>query len=159
MRVTTPTPTDRIEIDLRAREKSVYDRLRARVISREPGGGAGVRDLLLFLPDMIVLLLRLARDPRVPVGVKAVAMLGIGYSLSPIDLLPEFLFGPIGFLDDLLIAAAAVSYIVNHVHPDLVRSHWPGPGDVLDVVKRVLAYSEGLVGKALRRLLGLREQS
>jgi uncharacterized membrane protein YkvA (DUF1232 family) len=157
--VTTRTPTDRIEIDLRAKEKSVYDRLRARVVSQEPGGGAGVRDLLLFLPDMIVLLLRLARDPRVPVGVKAVAMLGIGYSLSPIDLLPEFLFGPIGFLDDLLIAAAAVSYIVNHVHPDLVRSHWPGPGDVLDVVKRVLAYSEGLVGKTLRRLLGLRETS
>jgi uncharacterized membrane protein YkvA (DUF1232 family) len=155
--VTTRTPTDRIEIDLRAKEKSVYDRLRARVVSQEPGGSAGVRDLLLFLPDMIVLLLRLARDPRVPVGVKAVAVLGIGYSLSPIDLLPEFLFGPIGFLDDLLIAAAAVSYIVNHVHPDLVRSHWPGPGDVLDVVKRVLAYSEGLVGKTLRRLLGLRE--
>ena len=157
--MSTNAPVERIEIDLRAREKSVYDRLRARLVTREPGGSAGVRDLLLFLPDMVVLLLRLARDPRVPVGVKAVAMLGIGYSLSPIDLLPEFLFGPIGFLDDLLIAAAAISYIVNHVHPDLVRAHWPGPGDVLDVVKRVLAYAEGLVGKTLSRLLGLRERT
>ncbi len=151
-------PAERLEIDLRAREKRVYDRLRARVVPREPGGGAGVRDLLLFLPDMVVLLLRLARDPRVPVGVKAVAMLGIGYALSPIDLMPEFLFGPIGFLDDLLIATAAISWIVNHVHPDLVRAHWPGPGDVLDVVKRVLAYSEGLVGKTVSRLIGLREK-
>ena len=150
-------PADRLEIDLRAREKSVYDRLRARVVTREPGGHAGLRDLLLFLPDMVVLLVRLTRDPRVPVGVKAVAMLGIGYSLSPIDLLPEFLFGPIGFLDDLLIAAAAISYILNHVHPDLVRAHWPGPGDVLDVVKRVLGHAEGFVGKTLRRVLGLRE--
>jgi uncharacterized membrane protein YkvA (DUF1232 family) len=157
--VSTRAPAERLEIDLRAREKRVYDRLRARVVANEPGAGAGVRDLLLFLPDMIVLLLRLARDPRVPVGVKAVATLGIGYALSPIDVLPEFLFGPIGFLDDLLIAAAAISYIVNHVHPDLVRAHWPGPGDVLDVVKRVLAWSEGLVGKTLRRLLGLRETS
>ncbi len=154
----TRVPAERIEIDLRAREKSLYDRLRARLVTREPGGDAGVRDLMLFLPDMVVLLLRLARDPRVPVGVKAVAMLGIGYALSPIDLLPEFLFGPIGFLDDLLIAAAAISYIVNHVHPDLVRAHWPGQGDVLDVVKRVLSYSEGLVGKTLRRVLRLTDK-
>jgi uncharacterized membrane protein YkvA (DUF1232 family) len=156
--VNTRVPAERIEIDLRAREKSLYDRLRARLVTREPGGDAGVRDLMLFLPDMVVLLLRLARDPRVPVGVKAVAMLGIGYALSPIDLLPEFLFGPIGFLDDLLIAAAAISYIVNHVHPDLVRAHWPGQGDVLDVVKRVLSYSEGLVGKTLRRVLRLTDK-
>jgi len=157
--VSTRAPTERIEIDLRAREKRVYDRLRASVVTREPGGRAGLRDLLLFLPDMVVLLLRLARDPRVPAGAKAVAMLGIGYALSPIDILPELLFGPIGFLDDLLIATAAISYIVNHVHPDLVRAHWPGPGDVLDAVKRVLAWSEGLVGKTLSRLIGLREKT
>ena len=156
--MSTRAPLERIEIDLRAREKSIYDRLRARLRTSEPGAGAGVADLLLFLPDMVVLLVRLARDPRVPVGVKAIATLGIGYSLSPIDLLPEFLFGPIGFLDDLVIAAAAISYIVNHVHPDLVRAHWPGQGDVLDVVKRVLAQAEGLVGRTLRRVLRLRDQ-
>jgi len=156
--VSTRAPVERIEIDLRARERNLYDRLRARVVDRDPGGDAGVRDLLLFLPDMVVLLVRLARDSRVPPGVKAVATLGIGYSLSPIDLLPEFLFGPLGFLDDLVIAAAAISYIVNHVHPDLVRSHWPGQGDVLEVVKRVLAYAEGLVGKALRRVFKLRDR-
>jgi len=149
--------TDKVEIDLRARERRIYDRLRAKVVDRQPGTGAGARDLLLFLPDLVVLLVRLARDPQVPAGSKAVAVLGIGYALSPIDLMPEILFGPIGFLDDLLIAAAAVSYIVNHIHPDLVRAHWPGPGDVLDVVKRVLAWSERVVGKTVSRVIGFRE--
>ena len=151
--------TERLEIDLRAREKRVYDRLRARIVKFEPGAGVGLRDLLLFLPDLVVLLYRLARDPRVPVGAKAVAALGVGYAFSPIDLLPEILFGPIGFLDDLLIAAAAVSYVVNHVHPDLVRGHWPGPGDVLDVVKSVLGWSERTLGKTLSRVIGFREKS
>ena len=156
--MTQRAPADRLEIDLRAREKRVYDRLRARLVKFDPGAGAGVRDLLLLLPDMIVLLLRLARDPRVPVGAKLVATLGIGYALSPIDLIPEILFGPIGFVDDLLVATAAISYIVNHVHPDLVRAHWPGPGDVLDAVKSVLGWSERLVGKTLSRVIGLREK-
>jgi len=149
--------SDHVEIDLRAREKRIYDRLRARIATVEPGGRAGVRDLLLFLPDLIVLLLRLAQDPRVPAGSKALAIFGVGYALSPIDLLPEIFFGPLGFVDDLLVVAAAVSRIVNHVHPDLVRSHWPGHGDVLDVVHRVTQWSETMIGKTVTRFLGFKQ--
>ena len=149
--------SDHVEIDLRAREKRIYDRLRARIATVEPGGRAGVRDLLLFLPDLIVLLVRLAQDPRVPAGSKALAIFGVGYALSPIDLLPEIFFGPLGFVDDLLVVAAAVSRIVNHVHPDLVRSHWPGHGDVLDVVHRVTQWSETMIGKTVTRFLGFKQ--
>jgi len=148
-----------LEIDLRAREKRVYDRLRARVASADPGSGAGVLDLLLFLPDLVVLLLRLAQDSRVPIGAKAVALAGVGYALSPIDLLPEIFFGPIGFLDDLVIVAAAVSRVINHVHPDLVKAHWPGHSDVLDVLRRITSWSESIVGKTVTRFLGFKPLS
>lgn len=151
--------SERLEIDLRAREKRIYDRLRARIATVEPGERAGVRDLLLFLPDLIVLLVRLAQDSRVPVGAKAVALFGVGYALSPIDLLPEILFGPLGFVDDLIVVAAAVSRVINHVHPDLVRAHWPGHGDVLDVVHRVTSWSETMVGKTVTRFLGFKSLS
>jgi uncharacterized membrane protein YkvA (DUF1232 family) len=147
---------ERLELDLRAREKRLYDRLRAKLVTVEPGARSGIRDLLLFLPDLAVLLFRLSRDSRVPAGSKAVAVLGLGYVLSPIDLLPEIVFGPIGFVDDLLVAAAAVSRIVNHVHPDLVKSHWSGAGDALEVVKRITAWSESIVGKTLTRVLGFK---
>jgi uncharacterized membrane protein YkvA (DUF1232 family) len=148
--------SERLEIDLRAREKRIYDRLRARIATVEPGGRSGVRDLLLFLPDLIVLLVRLAQDPRVPAGSKAVALFGVGYALSPIDLLPEIFLGPLGFVDDLLVVAAAVSRVINHVHPDLVRSHWPGHGDVLDVIHRVTQWSETIIGKTVTRFLGFK---
>jgi uncharacterized membrane protein YkvA (DUF1232 family) len=91
-----------------------------------------------------VLLVRLLRDERVAIGDKAIALAGVAYALSPIDLLPEFLFGPIGLLDDLLVVTAALSRIVNHVHPDVVRAHWPGKGDALDAIQRVASWSEGL---------------
>jgi len=148
--------SERLELDLRAREKRIYDRLRARVASDSPGARSGVRDLLLFLPDLFVLLYRLARDPRVPAGSKALAFAGVGYVLSPIDLLPEFIFGPLGFADDLIVAAAAASRIINAVHPDLVRAHWPGASDALDVVRRVTAWCEEFLGAAVTRLLGFK---
>jgi uncharacterized membrane protein YkvA (DUF1232 family) len=115
-----------------------------------PGAASGVRDLLLLLPDLSVLLLRLLRDPRVSLGDKGVALLGLGYVLSPLDLLPEFLLGPIGLLDDLVVVAATLSRLLNHVHPDVVRSHWPGRGDALEAIQRVTQWTETFVTRRLR---------
>ncbi len=148
----------RIEIDLRARERRLYDRLRARVVKNEPGTSSGVRDLMLLLPDLTVLLMRLVRDPRVPIGSKIIALLGVSYALSPVDLLPEFLLGPIGLVDDLLVVGATLSTIVNRVHPDIVQSHWSGHGDALDAVRRVTGWAEKIVGNTFARLLGFRSQ-
>jgi uncharacterized membrane protein YkvA (DUF1232 family) len=149
---------ERVEIDLRARERRVYDRLRARVVDLEPGARSGMRDLLLLLPDLVVLLFRLVRDPRVPVGSKAIALLGISYVVSPVDLLPELLLGPLGLADDLVVLAAALSGIVNRVHPDIVRSHWSGKGDAIDAIRRLTAWAESTVGRVVGRLLGFRRE-
>ncbi len=146
----------RVEVDVRAREKRSYDRLRNRILKFEPGSGSGVRDLALLFPDLVMLLVRLLRDPRVPIGSKAVALLGVSYALAPLDLLPEILLGPIGLLDDLIVVAAALSLILNHVHPDLVRAHWSGQGDALDAVHRVTAWAESWLGGALARIFGFR---
>ncbi len=145
-----------LEIDIRARETRLYDRLRARVVSRVPGARSGLRDLLLMLPDLVVLLGRLARDRRVPTAAKVIALLGISYALSPIDLLPDLLLGPLGMIDDLLVVVAALSRILNHVHPDLVRSHWSGQEDLLTALQRVADWAESWMGRTVARALGFR---
>ena len=149
---------DRITIELNPRERRLYDRLRSRLARAEPGAGSGFRDLALLLPDLTVLLARLLRDRRVPRGPKLVALLGLGYVLSPIDLVPEILLGPIGLVDDLLVVSAALSRLLNDVHPDVVRSHWSGKGDALDAIQRVTGWSRSLMGRklgsAVRRVLG-----
>lgn len=133
---------ERITIELNPREARLYDRMRAQLVAPRPGEASGLGDLLLLLPDLTVLLLRLLRDPRVGLGAKGLALLGVGYIFSPIDLLPEVLLGPIGLVDDLLVVAATLSKLVNHVHPDVVRSHWSGQGDVLEALQRVLGWAE-----------------
>lgn len=144
----------RLSIELNPAERRLYDRLRACVVEPEPSASSGFRDLLLFLPDLVVLLVRLLRDPEVPRSRKWVAALGLGYVLSPLDLLPGLLFGPLGLLDDLWMVSATLSHLVNHVHPDRVRAHWPGQGDALSVLQLVSAGSESFFRHRLRDLLG-----
>ena len=69
----------------------------------------------------------------------------MGYALSPVDLIPAALFGPIGLVDDLLVVSAALSRLVNEVHPDVVRSHWPGRGDALHAIQRASEWSHGFL--------------
>src|SRR5262245_42768671 len=147
-----PTAVDEpVMIELNPREQRLYDRLRTRVAKiPEPGQGSGMGDILLLLPDFTVLLARLLRDPRVPRRAKLVALFGIGYVLSPIDLLPALLLGPLGLLDDAVVVTAALSRLINHVHPDVVRSAWPGQGDALDAIQRAAAWCERFLGRKLR---------
>lgn len=151
-----------VMIELNPRERRFYDRLRRRIVDSAPGASSGMRDLLLLLPDLTILLMRLMRDRRVPRFQKGLALAGLAYVLSPIDLMPALLLGPLGLLDDLFIVAACLSRLLNHVHPDVVRGHWPGQGDALDVIQRVTSWFEEelqLRVSDVARRLGLRRSS
>lgn len=157
MNQSTDPASEPVVIELNLRERRLYDRLRAKVVKASPGNASGFRDVILLLPDLSVLLLRLLRDSRVPLSCKAVALLGIGYALSPIDLVPSFLVGPIGLVDDLLVVSAALSKILNQVHPDIVRSHWSGQGDALDAIQRAARWSASILFERIPRRLRRRD--
>ncbi len=141
-----------VTIELNPRERRVYDRLRSQVIQAEPGERSSIRDLLFLLPDLAVLLFRLMRDDRVPVGSKAIAVLGAAYLISPIDLMPALLLGPIGLIDDLIVVGAVLSRMLNRVHPDVVRSHWSGQGDALEAIQRVTSWTERMFSDRVRQV-------
>jgi uncharacterized membrane protein YkvA (DUF1232 family) len=131
-----------VVIELNPEEERLYDRLRTRIVESAPGERSGMRDIILLLPDLTILLMRLMRDRRVHILHKGIAIAGVAYVLSPIDVLPTLVFGPLGILDDVFVVAACLSRLLNHVHPDVVRSHWSGQGDALDVIQDVTSWFE-----------------
>ncbi|MEM9176378.1 MAG: DUF1232 domain-containing protein [Myxococcota bacterium] len=140
--MSSPVHGPPVTIELNPKEQRLYDQLRERLVTPTDGGASGMGDVLLFLPDLTILLLRLLRDERVPILDKGLAVAGVAYVLSPIDVLPAIVLGPIGLLDDLFIVAACLSRLVNHVHPDVVRSHWSGQGDALDAIQSTTGWFE-----------------
>ncbi|HKK50601.1 MAG TPA: DUF1232 domain-containing protein [Myxococcota bacterium] len=151
-----------VTIELNPRERRLYDRLRRRLIDSGPGESSSLRDLLLLMPDLTILLMRLMRDRRVPRLQKGLALSGIAYVLSPLDFMPVLFLGPLGLLDDLFVVAACLSRLLNHVHPDVVRGHWPGQGDALEVIQSVTSWFEEALRvrvSDLSRFLGGRRSS
>jgi uncharacterized membrane protein YkvA (DUF1232 family) len=100
------------------------------------GRQTDARALAGFIPDCIVLLKRLLGDGRVPRRRKLVLVGLIAYLLTPVDLIPDFV--PVaGQLDDAIIAAFALRYVLRSQGPNLLREHWPGPESSRSLVIRL----------------------
>jgi uncharacterized membrane protein YkvA (DUF1232 family) len=99
------------------------------------GRRSDARALAGFIPDCVVLVRRLARDPRVPRRRKLALMLLAAYLLLPFDLVPDFI--PVaGQLDDAILVALVLRTLVRGGGEPLVREHWPGPERSLALVCR-----------------------
>lgn len=118
---------------------------------RASRGGVLLREALAVGPHLVRLAWRLLRDPRVPIRSKVVLGLALGYVAAPIDLVPGF--APIGVVDDVLIVAFALNRLLESVEEDVVREHWDGRGDVLDVLRTLLDLASDLVPHRVRRIV------
>lgn len=100
------------------------------------GRWSDARALATFVPDSVVLVTRLARDPRVPRRRKALLLGLVAYLASPIDLVPDVI--PVaGQLDDAIVVALVLRRVVRAGGEPLIRELWPGPERALDLVLRL----------------------
>ncbi len=59
------------------------------------------------------------RHPRTPWYAKAIALAVTAHTLSPIDLIPDFI-PVLGYLDDLVIVPLGITLVVKLVPPDVM---------------------------------------
>jgi uncharacterized membrane protein YkvA (DUF1232 family) len=85
--------------------------------------------------DVLTMVGRLRRDPRVPWSVKAVIVATGLYLASPLDLIPDFI-PVIGALDDLFIAGLALRFAARRVPRPALIEAWPGDPAVLERLLR-----------------------
>jgi uncharacterized membrane protein YkvA (DUF1232 family) len=78
-----------------------------------------------------------ARDPRTPWYVKALIFFVVAHTLSPIDLIPDFI-PVLGYLDDLIITPGGLWLAVRLIPPEVMAD------------ARAAAAAESMDGKAGR---------
>ena len=138
-----------------ARLLGFYDRVRDRIerhLERRAGKlGKGSAQALLLVPDVLLLLTRLFLDREVPRSTRAIIGGALAYFLLPADLAPEIVIGPIGFLDDLIIASTVLAQALG---PDLeshAERYWSGSGRLREMLSEITRTGNQLLGADLSK--------
>ncbi len=111
-----------------------------------------IRNLLLFIPNMLLLCFRLLTDSRVPTTERALVAGAIVYAIIPFDLLPDMI--PfVGQIDDAYLIALTLLRLMERTDPKVVREHWSGGGDVVELVGAAAMLAAKFLPKPIKRVL------
>lgn len=111
-----------------------------------------LKNLLLFIPNMLLLCARLLTDSRVPTPERALVAGAIVYALIPFDLIPDMI--PfVGQVDDAYLIALTLLRLMERTDPQVVREHWRGGGDVVELVGAAAMVAGKFLPQRIRRIL------
>ena len=111
-----------------------------------------VKNVVLFIPNMLLLCARLLTDRRVPATERALVAGAIVYAIIPFDLIPDMI--PfVGQVDDLFLIALTVLRLIDRTDDLVVREHWRGGGDVVELIGATALIAGRLLPKRIRRVL------
>lgn len=114
-----------------------------------------MKNLLLFLPNLVALCWRLLTDGRVPKIEKALVAGAIIYAIVPLDFIPDML--PfVGQVDDAYLIALTLMRLTQSAPVEVVREHWRGGGDIIPVLDSIARVAPMLLPKRVSRVLSAR---
>ena len=111
-----------------------------------------MKNILLFIPNMILLCARLMTDPRVPKTEKALVAAAVVYAVIPLDLIPDMI--PfVGQIDDAYLIAVTLIRLMDRTDARVLREHWRGGGDVVELIETTTMMTAKLLPRRIRRVL------
>ncbi len=111
-----------------------------------------MRELLLFIPNLMGLLIGLLRDERVSQTDKAILAGIIMYVIVPLDIIPDFI--PfIGQVDDSYLLAISILRLLNRADRRVVMDHWKGQRDITELVDSIARVAEFFLPNPIKNVL------
>ncbi len=111
------------------------------------------RELLAQIPDTFSLLCTLSNDNVVSEKSKSKLAKAITYFQLKFDFIPEAFIGPPGYLDDLIISALTIRYVMDYDNKDVVRNSWEGNKDITALIAEIIEKADDLVGPDIHKKL------
>jgi uncharacterized membrane protein YkvA (DUF1232 family) len=111
-----------------------------------------MKNLLMFLPNMVALSARLMVDSRVPKTERALFAAAVIYAIIPFDFIPDMI--PfVGQVDDIFLIALTLLRLIDHTDDNVVRQLWRGGGDIVALTESVATIAPVLMPRRVARVL------
>lgn len=131
----------------RLRQKVRRDLQQGRLHSKLKGPLSGLVEYVAVLPDLFHLAVRMLFDPVMPLQKKALMLAALGYVISPIDLIPDFI-PVIGQMDDLVVLTKALKLLLDDADPAIqaaAEKYWAGDKALLATITEIVDVADRLL--------------
>src|SRR5438046_4620165 len=111
-----------------------------------------MKNLLMFLPNMVILCARLMVDSRVPRVERALFAAAVIYAIIPFDFIPDMI--PfVGQIDDLFLISLTLLRLIDRTDDIIVREHWRGGGNIVQLAESAATLAPLLMPRRISRVL------
>jgi uncharacterized membrane protein YkvA (DUF1232 family) len=112
-------------------------------------------DLIYQAPALYRLLVRLLDDPALPGRLRPLVLGAIAYFILPADIIPEDIYGPYGYVDDIFLCAFVAGQVREAAgSDDILLDNWDGEAPLVPLIQDILAHEADLIGDQRERILG-----
>lgn len=96
-------------------------------------------------PDLFRLLIDLLNEDKVKKDHRLIINAAIAYYISPMDIIPEQIYGPSGYIDDIFICCWVLKQLMKMGLEETIRAKWDGAGEFDDILNECFDKSLKLI--------------
>ncbi len=127
---------------MKSKFKNFSDVMRENICSYE-GKYDGFID---YCPDLFKLLTDILDDENIDSEMRLEICAAIAYFVVPLDVIPEQIYGPIGYIDDIFLCCYVINYIVESLGWERVNELWQCDKDLQEVLDECYSKSIAMLG-------------
>lgn len=110
-------------------------------------------DIVRLAPELFRFLTNLQNNKKTPKEAKSLIGGAISYFIAPYDGLPEEVYGPLGFMDDIFVSLYVMKKLIPILKERLIKDNWEGEESLQTVLDRVYPEVEEYVRGAAKHIL------
>lgn len=129
--------------------KDYYDILRENLDSYR-----GKYDRFIdYGPEMYKLLTDILNEENIRPDTRLKICAAIAYFVAPFDVIPEQIYGPQGYVDDIYLCGYVINDLANSLGWDILEDAWQGDEELKEVLNESYSKSKEILGEKTEEIL------
>lgn len=104
-------------------------------------------------PDLYKLLADILNEKSLPSSLRIKVCAVLGYFVVPFDIIPEQIYGPHGYIDDIFLCSYVLKEVEEKMGYEFLNSEWEGDEVLKDVLEVCYEESNGILGDKVDEIL------
>ena len=104
-------------------------------------------------PALYTLLTDILNEKKIEPIIRLKISTALAYFVAPYDIIPEKIYGPMGYVDDIYITVLVLKNIENDLGLGYLETLWKGDRDLNEVIEECYEISNDILGGEVKRII------